>query len=139
MGNRKGRVSIPSKIEKKLETASKMLAKHIADGEASKLNLLPDLNWSEMGPVIETAKTKHAEAEKWKLLMEEAYRDRDILLPPIRTSLAHSRNLLKALYPDNPKKLGQYGLKVDDTPKVRRAKKVIPNTDTSEEERLIQD
>ncbi len=117
MGTRKGRIKIPSNIGKKLELAAKILAKHNADGEASKLNLLPDMDWSKMGPIIESAKTKHAEAESCKWHMEQAYRDRDLLLPAIRSSLSNSRDLLKAIYPDNPKRLGEYGLKVDDTPK----------------------
>ena len=139
MGNNTGRIIIPQNIEKKLELAAKILAKHNADGDASKLNILPDFDWSKMGPIIETAKTKHVEAEKWKSKMEETYRDRDLLLPAIKSSLIHSRNLLKALYPDNPKRLGEYGMEVDDTPRVRKMKNVKANIKTAEGEPGIQD
>ena len=49
--------------------------------------------------------------------MEAAYRERDLLIPAIDEALKSSRNLLKALYSKNPKRLSEWGFEVDDTVK----------------------
>jgi hypothetical protein len=64
------------------------------------------------------------EAETLKGQMEAAYRERDLLLPPIDEILKGSRNLLKALNAKNPKRITEWGFSVDDTAKVAKAPKV---------------
>lgn len=55
--------------------------------------------------------------------MEEAYRDRDLVLPEIIEILLVSKSLLKAAYSKKPKKLGEWGFTVDDTPKTKKEDK----------------
>ena len=54
--------------------------------------------------------------------MEEAYRNRDALLAPIDDIVRGSSAYLKGKYSKNPKKLGDWGYPVDDTPKVKKKK-----------------
>ena len=50
-----------------------------------------------------------------KRKMEEAYRQRDLLLPDISDITRTSIGLLKKIYSKNPKKLGDYGIDIDDS------------------------
>ena len=117
MSKTKGRVEIPADPKELLDLSNKVYLKDTADGDKSVLKAMEGYNWPIVGPTIETALQKHSEAEDYKRKMEEAYRDRDNLLPAIEDMLRKSKNLLKAMYPNNPKRLGEYGLDVDDSPK----------------------
>lgn len=55
--------------------------------------------------------------------MEQAYRERDLLMPAIEEAVKASRNLLKALNQKNPKRLGECGFQVDDAVKQPKATK----------------
>ena len=119
----KGRISIPRNIEENLNLAQKVFNKHLNDGSTSLLLTLDGLEWKEIGPKIETCLKKHIESEEYKRKMEEAYRERDLVLPEIQEILRASKSLLKATFSKNPKKMGEWGFTVDDTPKVK--KKVV--------------
>jgi hypothetical protein len=118
----KGRVEIPQNIEQNLQLAQKVFDKHKLDGDASILNNLSDLDWNTTGTQIALCLAKHLEAEECKRKMEEAYRDRDLYLPEIGELLRASKSLLKAAFSKNPKKLGDWGFTVDDTPKAKKIK-----------------
>ena len=123
MARTKGRISIPQNINKKFDIADKVVAKHNADGNSSPLNQLTTCDWSKIIPAVEAAKNWHKQAEDFKKKMENAYRERDLLMPIINDMLKHSRNYLKGLFPDNPKRLGGWGFEVDDTPPSARKHK----------------
>jgi len=53
---------------------------------------------------------------------EQFYRQRDVDLPQIKSIVQNSAAVLKSIYAKNPKVLGDYGLVVDDTPKVKNPK-----------------
>lgn len=118
----KGRVVLPTNIEENLQLAQKVFEKHQADKESSLLLNLDGMSWAEVGPKIATCLQKHLEAEELKRKMEEAYRERDLALPEILETLRASKSLLKASFPKNPKKIGDWGFTVDDTPKVKKKK-----------------
>jgi hypothetical protein len=118
----KGRVDIPKNIEENLTLAQKVFDKHLFDGDASLLNNLDGMDWKVTGNKIAECLRKHQEAEDYKRKMEEAYRDRDLALPEIQEILRASKSLLKASFPKNPKKMGDWGFTVDDTPKVKKKK-----------------
>lgn len=118
----KGRVVLPTNIEENLNLAQKVFEKHQADRDASLLLNLDGMSWAELGPKIAICLQKHLEAEDLKRKMEEAYRERDLALPEILETLRASKSLLKASFPKNPKKMGEWGFTVDDTPKVKKKK-----------------
>ncbi len=118
----KGRVAIPRNIEENLQLASKVYEKHQKDGASSLLNNLDDMDWDKMGPNIALCLQKHLEAEELKRKTEEAYRARDLYLPDLNELLRASKGLLKGVYSKNPKKLGEWGFSVDDSPKVKKDK-----------------
>lgn len=118
----KGRVLIPRKIEEHLSLAEKVYQKHQIEGQGSILNSLEGLDWAQIGPKLAECAKKHEEAEEYRRKMEEAYRERDLVFPQIEEILRASKSILKAAYSKNPKKMGEWGFTVDDTPKVKKIK-----------------
>ncbi|WP_207896533.1 hypothetical protein [Flaviaesturariibacter flavus] len=53
--------------------------------------------------------------------MEIAYRERDLLMGDIDGIIASSRDVLKGVHKKNPKRLGEWGFTVDDTPKQKKS------------------
>ena len=118
----KGRIAIPRNIEENLQLVAKVYEKHQKDGAGSLLNNLDGMDWDKMGPNIALCLQKHLEAEDLKRKTEEAYRTRDLYLPELNELLRASKGLLKGVYSKNPKKLGEWGFSVDDSPKVKKEK-----------------
>lgn len=118
----KGRIAIPTNIVENLQLASKVYEKHQKDGASSILNNLDDMDWNTTGANVDLCLQKHLEAEELKRKMEEAYRTRDLYLPQINELLRASKGLLKGVFSKNPKKLGEWGFSVDDSPKVKKDK-----------------
>lgn len=129
----KGRVEIPKNVEENLNLAQKVFDKHKQDAAASLLKNLQDIDWDKLGPDIAVCLAKHLEAEELKRKMEDAYRTRDLYLPQITEALRASKSLLKAAFSKNPKKLGEWGFTVDDTPKAKKAKKEEVKEETKNE------
>ena len=119
---RKMRVNIPSNKKDLLDLAAKVNTKHLADATASPLLLLQDITWAVEGPKLALALTKHNEAETLKLAMEQAYRERDLIMQNTETVVRNSRDLLTGINRENMKRLGEWGFSIDDSP---RAKKVV--------------
>lgn len=117
----KGRVSVPKNVPGALTLAAKVYKKHTDDGATSPLNELEDYKWSNIGPNIELAQKKHDQAEAFKEQMEQAYRDRDAYMPDIIGVTNASKGLLKSKFAKTPKRLGDWGYQVDDSPKAKKA------------------
>ncbi|PZF73178.1 hypothetical protein [Taibaiella soli] len=116
----KGRIIITKNIPDNLELAKKIYDKHIIDSSDSLLNNLEDITWNEIGPLIDQCMQLHKKAEELKRQMEEAYRQRDLAYPKISEAIQASKLYLKGRFARNPKKLGEWGFNVDDTPKYKR-------------------
>lgn len=115
MPNMKPRVNIPTNPAQELDLASKIYAKHTADGATSPLNSMQTHTWTENGPQVANAATLHQQAEEYSRQAEQAYRKRDLLVAEIDVSVKASRDLLLSIFRDNPKDLGQWGFEVDDS------------------------
>lgn len=111
------RIVIPRKIDELLKLAGLIYNKHLLDGAKSPLRTLSDYNWDEHGPKLQQAIAKHAEAEEYRRRMEQAYRERDLLMEDVDGLIKSSRDLLKGMYKKTPKKLGEWGFEVNDTPR----------------------
>lgn len=121
MPNPNQRVLIPRNAAQKLDLAKKVLAKHTAMAATSPLASLQTHTWAANGPQVTTAINLHQQAEDLSRQAEEAYRKRDILLAEIDLSIKASRDILLAVYFDNPKILGEWGFEVDDTVRATKA------------------
>ena len=115
----KGRVVISKNIEELLKLAQAVSNKHKALGKKSPLSVLP---WSSILPRIDKAIEQHRLAEKLRRDMEKAYKSRNKNIPAIRDILQRSRDLLKGIYRNEMKKLGDFGFTVDSTPKRKKKK-----------------
>lgn len=116
------RIPIPRNVEEQLTLGTLIYKKHQADGATSVLKTMQDYKWDEMGPDLQPALDKHLEAESLRRKMEQAYKDRDRMIGDVEGSLKSTRDFLKGVYSKQPKKLGEYGYTVDDTPREKPAK-----------------
>ena len=120
MGTTKGRVVLSGNPVHSLDLAQLVYDKHQSDGAASLLLSLEEHDWAITGPKIAPCLAKHKEAEALSKAAEEAYRVRDAMLTEINAIVKDSKTLLKGKYVNNPKKLGEWGFVVDDTPKAKK-------------------
>lgn len=120
----KGRVSIPRNAGDLLALAEKVYAKHTTDASASILKSMEDQNWEVTGPKIAECITLHKKAEELKAQMEQMYRQRDALLPEVDSITRDTRAFLKGVFSKSPKKLGEWGYDIDDTPQKAKVKTV---------------
>lgn len=119
-----GRVVIPQNPKDKLELARAVFSKHITEGGASPLLQLRGVEIGLTSSKIEPALAQHEIAENLKREMEQAYRERDAHMNEIMDLTRKSIKLLKAIYADNPKKLGEWGVNVDDSTQPKKKKTI---------------
>ena len=121
----KGRVILSTNPKDNLDAAKSIYDKHLALGTASPLNILQDVDWTITGAKIAPTLNEHAQAEFHKGESEKHYVNRDKEMPEIVNAVKKSIALLKASFGDNPKKLTDWGINVDDSPKVKTPKKSL--------------
>lgn len=114
------RVIIPTNPEKAIALAKKVLQKHTTDGATSPLNVLNDHNWTDNGPKIADAETLNDKAKELEKQVEKLYKERDALLAAIKDTLRASSKTLLGIYASSPKKLGDWGFEVNDTPQKKK-------------------
>ena len=117
-----GRIVIPSNPAELLNLASKIYAKHLEDGATSPLNAMQDYNWAIDGPKVAPCLENHNKAEEATKKAEQFYRQRDVDVPSVKAIVKNSAAILKGIYAKNPKKLGEYGLIVDDSKQIKKPK-----------------
>lgn len=117
----KMRVNIPANPKGQLELVGKIFVKHDADGAASLLLSLQDIDLSVEQTRAEAALIKHNEAENFRLQMEQAYKERDFLMQNTPKVIKNTRDLLTAIHRENMKRLGEWGFTVDHSPKAKKA------------------
>lgn len=115
-----GRIRITNSPKETIALAQAIYQKHLADGANSKLHTLEDIDVNGIGATVALAEQHQRQAEDYKLKMEQAYRDRDNLMDNITMMARASSAVLKAAYRKNPKKLGEWGIQVDDTTQNRK-------------------
>lgn len=117
------RIVIPTNVGELISLASLIYARHKADGKTSPLHAITDDPWDEYGPKIQEALIKHNEAEEHTRKAEQAYRERDQIIGDLDGLVKRTRDLLKAIFKKTPKKLGEWGFEVNDTPRIVKVKK----------------
>ena len=126
MAKSKVRVEIPKNVDEKLKLAGKINDKHVLDGVNSPLKGLEDETWENSAPNIALAQAKHDAAKALEKEVEKLYEARDKFLVPIDATIKASRDLLLGKFSKSPKKLGDWGFVVDDTPKAKKGGKLTP-------------
>lgn len=111
------RVIIPKNPGLFLTLASDVYTKHTDDGASSPLAGLEDNNWTDNGPKIAQAKGLQTQIGTLEKALENLYGQRDLLIAPVLATVKSSRDLLLSKFSKNPKKLGDWGFTVDDSPK----------------------
>lgn len=113
------RVQISSNAEKLLNLAELVAKKHAELGATSPLNVL---EWNKQAENVKKALDYHKQAKEYQRLSEQAHEQRDILVTPLDDLLRQTRDLLKALYRTEPKKLGEFGFIVDESVRKKKTK-----------------
>ncbi|RYZ20475.1 MAG: hypothetical protein EOO16_16555 [Chitinophagaceae bacterium] len=122
MANKNPRIPIPRDPEGLLALAVAVKAKHDALGAASPLQAMEDYNWSQVGALLTTTDDLQDRISDMEKKLEELYAERNRHLPVIKGALTSSRNVLKGIYAQNMKKLGEWGYTVDHTPRKKAVK-----------------
>ena len=120
MANQNVRVQIPRNVTELLTLAENIYEKHQADAAASPLNTLQDANWKDNGDKIAQAQALDEKAKQMQKDLEGLFEQRDLLVQPLLATVKASRDLLLGIYTSNPKKLGDWGFSVDDSPKAKK-------------------
>jgi hypothetical protein len=107
------RVIIPANPKDLLELGQKVYDKHL---DAAAQSPLTSLSWNVQGPLIADALSFHVEAEELRKQMEILYEKRNLILNPVDDLVKQSRDLLKAIYRNEPHKIGEFGFEVNNTP-----------------------
>ena len=114
------RIPIPTTTSELIKLGKAIHKKHVADGAASPLKAMEDYSWDAVAADLTAAEALHTQAEEHRKKAEELYRERDAKIPNVKGAITSSRNILKGIHAKNPKKLGDYGFTVDDTPKAKK-------------------
>lgn len=117
MATNKMRVEIPKNPKDELELAGKIYAHHAQLGAASPLTSMTDFNWATEGPKVATCLDWHKKAEAYKKQMEEAYKERDLLLSGIDEAVKGSRDVLTGINRSNMKRMSEWGFTVIESAK----------------------
>ncbi|GEM_PF-610767 len=123
----KGRVNLAKGPEEILKQTMAVYAKHQTDGATSVLKTMEDYDWDVSGPKIATAHQHHEDAQHYKGLMEEAYRERDLLMPELDEINRATAAFLKSVNRKNPKRITDWGYQVDDTPPAAKKANTPPS------------
>ena len=116
MATHRTRVNIPHKAQDLLKLAQTIQAKDAELGNQSPLGFL---DWGSKLDVINQALAAQEEAESLRRQMESAYEQRDILVKEITGWVRQSRDILKGVYRQEMRKLGDFGFTVDSSPRKR--------------------
>ena len=121
MPAKRGSVAIKRIPEKIIKLGGDIYSKHLVDGVDSPLKSMVDNNWESTGPKIAPCLASHLKAEELKRQMELAYEDRDKVLSEIEEIVRNSAALLKGIYRNSPKRLGDWGFDVNEPAAAKKA------------------
>lgn len=104
-------IIIPRNPQKVLELAQKIVDKHNVDGETSPLSLVIT---EETQQIITEGKQLDTQTDELEKQKEIATKARDAKVKEAVKMVKRSRDLLKGVYSDNLRILGDYGFTVND-------------------------
>ncbi|WP_047450255.1 hypothetical protein [Alistipes sp. ZOR0009] len=107
------KIDIPGHPDNKANLAAGIIAKHEKDGEASPIKLLvtPDVKVN-----VDKITSKTKQAVELRRQSEVLIEERNNLVKDVDQFIRGCRDILMALYPDEPKKLTEYGFDVVTNP-----------------------
>ena len=105
------KIIIPRNPTKILELAQHILDKHNADGESSYLTAVLT---EETQQKVAKGLQLDEEAKRLEKLVEKTYGERDKLVKDALKIIKRSRDILKGVFSDALRELGDYGFTVND-------------------------
>lgn len=122
------RVIIPRNADKAFALANRVLRKHSEDGDDSPLKVLKDHNWTDSAPLLQRAEELQAKVKQMERDLERKYKERDLAMAPVTATLRASRDILLSVHASNPRRLGEWGFEVNDTPQKKKKDEPAPPT-----------
>ena len=118
------RVQMPDDPSDAIKLLRSVKDKHTELAAASPLS---GLDWDEITAALENAETQDALSDKLYRNAEKATKKRDRSTPVVKSPLRASRDVLLGVYQSNPKKAGDFGFKVNDSPQTSASEKANGN------------
>ena len=88
---------------------------------------LGGLEWDKITAALESAETQDALSDQCYLDAEKATKERNLYTPVVNDALRASRDVLLGVYRSNPKKAGDFGFTVNDSPQTSASEKAVGN------------
>ena len=108
------RIPLPVDPSEAIALLAAVRKKHADQGDASPLK---GMEWEEIDPDLTAAKEQDALSDQSYLNAEKATRERNRHMPAVNDALRSARDVLLGLYRSNPKKAGDFGFTVNDSPR----------------------
>ena len=106
------KIVIPGHPDKKAMLAGDIVKRASQDGELSPIKVLISKDISDK---IEAIQQKTKQANEFRRQSEVLIEERDLLVKDVEQFIRSCRDILGGLYPNEPKKLTEYGFEVDET------------------------
>lgn len=113
MGNKDFKVIIPRNTRDLIALMALVSAKHTADGAASKIAGLEEMDWTTAAARIALLQTKQDEADALRRKAEKLQGEIDLQKAWMDNGLRATRDVLLGHFRSNPKALGDYGYTVN--------------------------
>jgi hypothetical protein len=121
------RIVYPTEFEKLSKLFDSIYAKHSADGDNSSLK---DYDFDDLKTKNTNAYAAHVEADALTQAAQKKREERNVYFDAVDSIIHRIGNFLKAKYPDNPRKLSEWGFSIDDSPSSSSSKASANNGNT---------
>lgn len=106
------KIVIPGHPDKKAVLAGDIMTRAAVDGEQSPIKVLIT---KEVADKVAAIQQKTKQANEFRRQSEVLIEERDNLVKDVEQFIRSCRDILGGLYPNEPKKLTEYGFEVDET------------------------
>ena len=100
-----------------LNLATKLMEKHLAEGDNSALS---KLDWATLRPAIDKANQLQKDADAHRVQSKMCVEQRNALLNDIKVGIRSSRNILSGVRAGSLQSLGEWGFSVIESTSTRR-------------------
>lgn len=116
------RIPIPVDPSETLRLLRKVMTKH---GQLAAASPLAGLEWDKIGPALDRAEAQDALSDQLYRDAEKATKERNLDMPAINGAVRAARDVLIGVYRSNPKKAGDFGFTVNDSPKANGSSETL--------------
>ncbi|WP_320052591.1 hypothetical protein [uncultured Acetobacteroides sp.] len=105
------KIVIPTNLDKRAKLAKDIMGRATQDGEKSPIKTIIS---DPLKAKIETVEVKAKQANEYRRQVEVLIEERNNLMKEVDQFIRSSRDILTGIFPNEPKKLTEYGFEVDE-------------------------